>query len=483
MTLLAASASAFSTLGVGVLLLLALGFRGRSLGRREASIFEALALAWLFGCGGLSFLYLSAELAGVSVHRLFPFARGIGLLAACGAAVWIGALARNRTGVSVERRSWAVRGGLVLLALGTVVTLALAVSTPMHYWDERFLWAFKAKVIFHEGGVFNASFLDPDRYHHFRSYPLLVPFAEAHAALSLGNFDDAAIKFIFPLFFVALGAIFHAAVRRHSTETTALCFTLYLVLLPAQMIRSDAEGGSWLSGYADIPLAAYAFAAFVASERFLTGGDTRWLRASALLLAMAVFTKREGALFAATLITFWVFLVVRGRLSLGGLSTAGLCFALPLLAFLVFLAGVPADAHLPDSSYLELLRGADFSTLFDRPEIARRFFGSLLSPRWGFAGLLTLATFGLGVGAAGKGAVRAVAPLLLYALVPAAAYLLAYHMTPYREQWHLDVSLNRLQSHFIPLPVYSSAILLTAGVGHDPVREEAAGGEHVHAGR
>ena len=61
-------------------------------------------------------------------------------------------------------------------------------------------------------------------------------------------------------------------------------------------------------------------------------------------------------------------------------------------------------------------------------------------------------------------------PLLLFGLLPAAAYLLAYHVTPVQPGWHLDVSLNRVVSHFVPLWTFAVAAILYAPGGSRPHR-------------
>ena len=53
--------------------------------------------------------------------------------------------------------------------------------------------------------------------------------------------------------------------------------------------------------------------------------------------------------------------------------------------------------------------------------------------------------------------------------MPFLLYLAAYHVTPFDADWHLDVSLNRLLSHFIPLWVYAVAVFLFENRGRSPL--------------
>jgi hypothetical protein len=52
------------------------------------------------------------------------------------------------------------------------MVLTDALSQPLLAFDARAIWAFKAKVLYFEQGIYNDAFLDAERLHAKTSLPL-----------------------------------------------------------------------------------------------------------------------------------------------------------------------------------------------------------------------------------------------------------------------------------------------------------------------
>jgi hypothetical protein len=124
-------------------------------------------------------------------------------------------------------------------------------------------------------------------------YPLLVPTLEAWVYWFLGEVNETAVKIIFVLFYAALVLLFYSAMRQKYGKVLSLVFTTLMALTP-QLAAVSA-----LSGYADVPLMLYVWATAVFCQRWLTKGSTPDLLLGGILAALAIWVKREGAVYYA----------------------------------------------------------------------------------------------------------------------------------------------------------------------------------------
>jgi hypothetical protein len=348
---------------------------------------------------------------------------------------------------------------LSLFLLAFTMVLYLTTSSPMLYWDERFTWAFKAKVIFYEGTPYSPAFLDPERFHIWRQYPLLIPTLEAFVAGAIGSFDEATIKFVFPCFFFAMLAIFANELGQRIGVGAGILAAGYLAAMPGFLIREPAESGSYLSGFADLPLAAYALASFLFLERFRRDRNSSYLLASALCLACTLLTKRDGAIFVAAMGLITVGLALSKELSLPRLASFWSIVALGAAPVIYFVTQLPPDVDRSDANYWELLEFSRLSELAAQGEILPRYFSTLFGTNWGFVGVFVLLGIGFRITQC-RDFWRNHWASILYCATPFSGYLLAFHVTPFAAAWHLDVALLRLQSQFVPLLSFAAAVML-----------------------
>lgn len=186
------------------------------------------------------------------------------------------------------------------LRVGTVVLMLVASSVafePFSGWDERAIYGLKARILYHEGSVRGEAFIDQDIVHSQARYPLLVPVLEASMLAIKGSLDDRDLKLLFVLFGFSVVMVVTEEARRVGGARAGALWGFLLITTP--FVIGPADRG--MSGYADLPLAAFVTAAAVLLGRSLDRPDVGGTLLSGLLLGAALMTKQEGAIWALAL--------------------------------------------------------------------------------------------------------------------------------------------------------------------------------------
>jgi hypothetical protein len=111
--------------------------------------------------------------------------------------------------------------------------------------------------------------------------------------MAMRNLNDQLVKIIFPLFFLGILCILYFAIRRFASRTYALLFTFVLASVP----QFNAYAAN---AYQELPLAFYYFVSAIFLFAWLEDKkDLRSLALSALMAALAGWTKNEGLLYCA----------------------------------------------------------------------------------------------------------------------------------------------------------------------------------------
>ncbi|HEX7976118.1 MAG TPA: hypothetical protein VF498_17045, partial [Anaerolineales bacterium] len=286
---------------------------------------------------------------------------------------------------SFQRSVIALLAGLLVLETAVMVWRILTTGLG---WDGTFVYALKAKIFFASGGVSLGYFSDLSRQWSHPDYPLLLPLNEAWLFTWLGRVaEGAALKILFAVFFACLAALFYRAVRRRRSAIYSLVFSLLLTGLPALLPAAQ-------SGYADLPLSAFALGSSAALYFWLEEGRASDLVLGGILAALCIWVKREGAVLwgidLAALVG-WALGPGRGLPRRARLMTIAR-FALPgllLAPWFIF----SAQAALPGKDFLPAGLAALHTGLSRLPELARLVLGELFAPAsWGLLwGLFLLA--------------------------------------------------------------------------------------------
>jgi hypothetical protein len=333
------------------------------LARRSARLHE-WAESFLVGCGVAANLLFALTL-------LTPRA-ALGLLAAIlGIALLLGVALRWRTrGAQASSEggspaSW-VRDpvALSLFALSVFGAAAFAVLNwrYTYLWDGFQIWAARAQVLHHEGGL-TPLFTPGDYLNKAFGYPSLVPMVEALVALLRGRFDFDALKPAFLPFFLAMMILtFHAA-RSLTTPRGGFTAAALLCLLPTVSTRWAA------GGYAEIPQAAFVAAVAAA---FAAPTGTGWRRPLPWLIGCLAAVKQEGLLLAIACLVAVAIAAARRRRWSGS-------WILPAVALMGLRLGYVRWAKAEDTTYGPFDSYA-WSRAFSRiPEVAGLCLQQLVS--------------------------------------------------------------------------------------------------------
>ncbi len=339
----------------------------------------------------------------------------------------------------------------VALGLLTAIERGLLIGLD---WDGFMIWQLKAKAFFLDGNV--SLLRDPSHFPYAHlDYPLLVPMQSWWLYRHIGAVSDRWAQASGLLFYADMLILFAASARLYLSRTITLLGLAILACLPEATMHA-------VSGYADIPLAAYLLALGVCLMRLLTAQETNLTPLIAWLLAGTVLTKNEGLLAC-----------------LAALTVAALCARRRqgsprrLWKRLWFWSAAAAGAYLP---WLWIKRSWHLVNYIFEPTqpvhfTARLFWwrlgytlwngivGQLARigpwfPAWGLVGLLFL----VGLIATWRRRVVESAPLWLLAGFQWLGYVGIYLITPAALPAHIGSSAERLILHVTPLLLLASLI-------------------------
>jgi hypothetical protein len=181
------------------------------------------------------------------------------------------------------------------LLLAAVVALALFFAVfNLWYgnsWDSVQVFATRAKLLFHQGGLTRWWFPEDGYDTRLLAYPPMISLTEALVARVRGAFDFDRLKPIFFFFYLSLLFSTYAAARAVLSRRWALVAVLWIALLPELMTRGAA------GGYVDMPMAAYV-AASVAVILDTNGARNGGRAPLPWLLGSMTAVKQEGMLLA-----------------------------------------------------------------------------------------------------------------------------------------------------------------------------------------
>lgn len=201
-------------------------------------------------------------------------------------------------------------GALLALTLFQIsYTFFRALIRPIESYDAVSTFAIRAKIFYIAGSIPQDFFTSLSKLFPHPDYPLNIPLAETLSYLSMGGMNDQLVKIIFPVFYVAILALFYYAIRRSSTRTYALLFTFILAGIP-QFSAYAANA------YLDMVLSFYTFGSVLFLILwFEERGSAGFLMLSAILSGLAGWTKNEGLLYCVTnCVVLAVFLITHWRL-------------------------------------------------------------------------------------------------------------------------------------------------------------------------
>ncbi len=254
---------------------------------------------------------------GVCAALLFPFSlvwprqasNGILiLLALCVIHRFAGRKRREGTGAIPNPRAPLQPAEIALLAaVGLVAAAFAALNFRYSYlWDGFQIWASKAQLLYHHGGLTRQWFPGDGYDARLLAYPPLVPLYEALVARIGLRFDFDAFKPVFLVFYASLLLSTYAAGRAALPRRLALSAVLLVTLLPAISTHTSA------GGYADMPFGAFVAGAVAAALR-RTPEDSTARSAFPWLVGSLSTVKPEGSVLALLATAGAVLFLLPGR--------------------------------------------------------------------------------------------------------------------------------------------------------------------------
>jgi hypothetical protein len=204
---------------------------------RERSALERHATALLLGAAVLpavhaALVILAGSALSVTTARVLILAPSLAGVAALLRGRGASLLPAGPSGECPRRRGHVVAGGL-LVAFAAFAVFA-AGSMPMHVFDPVYHFAYKGKLVFHEG-IGTAAWTDLDgrlgRIITHPEYPPGIPSLQALVGAVNGAFDEDAARALMALFVVVPAAWIFCALRGRS-RSAALVGALLWTTLP-----------------------------------------------------------------------------------------------------------------------------------------------------------------------------------------------------------------------------------------------------------
>ena len=271
---------------------------------------ELLGLGLLFGVGLTAWFLLVWSLCGGELGIVPSGVLGLAGFATGGPILWQGvrlwwqqgwqpASQQGRTepiGEDVGKQQQAVcRTCQSLIAILMVLALLQTLQTPQKLWDERAIFALKARVLFEDRSIDSPALRHADFVQYHPHYPLLLPLAEQNVYALLGRVDDRWSKLIFTALYCGLVLTTAGVLQRHLTCAQAWLGALLMATIPVLM---PYEYG-FLCGQADAPTACYHGISLLYLWESLSRRPSQQSAIGSMLLAglcgaLAAFTKDEG---------------------------------------------------------------------------------------------------------------------------------------------------------------------------------------------
>lgn len=260
------------------------------------------------------------------------------------------------------------KGGILWKILSAILVILIifklafvffeATHRPLYSWDTWTNWSAGAKLFFYEKGLLlesSGEHFFGRGYRPFLGHPLHATFMQVWSALWLGRFDEALVKIYSFFYFLAMLALFYAAVKEEAGKKFALVSTYLLSSMPILTYHAQ-------EGYADLPLSFYSLAAVICFWKFLTTEKKGLLVMAGTMLGFGVLTKNEG-LFYVVAVGFAFIAARYGKSQSRGIFLKELaCLILPV----VILAGPWFIAKLAMGlGFGHGLAGSEFNWLSD----------------------------------------------------------------------------------------------------------------------
>ncbi len=418
--------------------LLAFIFKGESL-----PFSECLGLSLAVGAGAMGSLLFGISLCGFSPSRMvfLLIIILVGCLYLIGAKYqWLVKIQPvDSKGDVVNLANVMVFCSFSLLMAGIAIH---ALGFPLYEWDAFSIWGLKAKVLFYESLAHKPDyFYDLSLSFSHLDYPLGVPFLISGFYGLLGEVNDTWAKIIFPFYYLSLALILYNGFQWKLDKLKAAC--LVLITLGAGGFVRWAGAGT-----ADLALTVFYGCGVCYLLRYLDDQKRCHLILTVLFAYFCTFTKNEGMVLGCfiVLVMFLFNLLNREKSDWKQFIACTGVFLGLLLLWLYWRRDLPRTSEdYAQLAGIKLLLNNFYRLKIILPAFIEQLYAFKL---WGGIWVL-LAVFAILGRKAFKHRYVKAAWLLL--VLHAGLYMFVFIITPWDVRELLDVSLDRLILHFIPV--------------------------------
>jgi hypothetical protein len=347
----------------------------------------------------------------------------------------------------------------VLLTLGLFITILLAaylfisisLLLPHGYWDSWGIWNLRARFLFRGGENWQAVFSPLIRH---AEYPYLVS-ASVFRGWAYCGVETRIVPIVLAgLFTFATPALLMAVLAHYRSVSQGIIASLLLVGMPYFITQGTGQ-------YADTPLAFFILATFILFFLCDTHDSPvpQYLICAGLFAGMACWTKNEGILFLASIVSALLLsarICKQGKQCISQMVYFGLGL-LPLVILLIYFKLQAPSNDLLYPSYHRLINIAGLILNGSRYlYIIRNFIEQGLTfHQFIITPIPVLVIYLLCLGVAIKQQDKYF--LLTAALclgIMLTGYFFIYVTTPKNLDWHIRTSLNRLLLHLWPASLF-----------------------------
>ncbi len=340
-----------------------------------------------------------------------------------------------------------------LLALAVVSFVSATAVLPHGTWDAWAIWNLRARSLFHGWPLdwrraFATSVSSPHA-----DYPLLLPLSVMRLWMALGHDAVGAPVAVEALFAAATVCLMAGAIARRAGAARGLAAGAVLLAYPTFVAESASQ-------IADIPLAFYMMATFVAIDLADDAPGAGGWAVAAVFASLAAWTKNEGSVFAAALIgALLVERVVKWRRPDFGAIRYAIAGALPIVVALAIFRGF----YAPRSELVRAVLGGHVVARVSNTHRLDVILSAMGLEAWhgGAMAIGPLPIFLASVGLAGiqRPVRRAPALALGVVVLMVAAYVVVYATSPFELAWYLRTSVSRVVMQLMPTTIWAVAML------------------------
>jgi len=218
---------------------------------------------------------------------------------------------------------------ILLIPVLYLITLKL-VGLPDVTYDSTAFWNLKAKFFFYGEHLLTDAFMNTNRVHPNRDYPLYMPiFIFEHFSI-IGTADDWLTKYGTWIYYTSGMILFFMIIRQWTGTKIALLATIFMLYSPLYSYNSIQ--GSITNTYMDFPLSLMIAASVGLFLRYQFHRNPLDIFGASVFVASAILLKREGAVWFILFVSFALLAMVFTRKKIWQNEYAWLI--LPILVFI-----------------------------------------------------------------------------------------------------------------------------------------------------